>query len=173
MFHFYILWVHEQTSVLFLWWFFNIRKILYLKLRGNIRIRNAETGSNRSSRPEMFNKKRVFKNFAKFTGKHCVGVSFLINLQARPARPWHQKTLIRPSNSSKGFHNMRVIRGGRGSSPLPFFKNWKKGALDLGKIAVIYGLKFSLKVQFLRVLRRKAGRSFSFSCCRWLFIKVS
>ena len=44
-----------------------------------------------------------------------------------------------------------------------FFGNWKKNALVLGKdalIAVIYRLNFSLKVQFLRVYRRKSERFF-------------
>ena len=36
----------------------------------------------RSSRPEVFCKKCVLKNFAKFTVKHLSGVCFLIKLQA-------------------------------------------------------------------------------------------
>ena len=51
-----------------------------------------------------------------------------------------------------------VTRRGRGRSPLPLFKNWKKGALILrtnALIVVIYGLEFSFKMQFLRVFRRK------------------
>ena len=37
----------------------------------------------RSSRPEVFCKKNDLRNFAKFTGKHCVRDSFLIKLQAQ------------------------------------------------------------------------------------------
>ena len=33
--------------------------------------------------PEVFYKKRVFKNFAKFTGKHLCQSLFLMKLQAR------------------------------------------------------------------------------------------
>ena len=36
----------------------------------------------RSSRPEVFCKKCVFRNFAKFAGNICARVSFLIKLQA-------------------------------------------------------------------------------------------
>ena len=36
----------------------------------------------RSSRPDVLCKKSVLRNFAKFTGKHSVRVSFLIKLQA-------------------------------------------------------------------------------------------
>ena len=36
----------------------------------------------RSSRPEVFFKKGVLKDFTKFTGKHRVRVPFLIKLQA-------------------------------------------------------------------------------------------
>ena len=38
---------------------------------------------NRTSRPELFYKKTVLRNFAKFTWKHlCQSISFLIKLQA-------------------------------------------------------------------------------------------
>ena len=37
----------------------------------------------RSSRPEVFCKKGVIRNFTKFTGKHLASVSFLIKLQAQ------------------------------------------------------------------------------------------
>ena len=62
------------------------------------------------------------------------------------------------------------------------FQKLKKSALILGKnalIVVIYGLNFSFKMQFLRVSRTKngdfslRGNFFFFSCCSWLFIKVS
>ena len=36
----------------------------------------------KSSRPEVFCKKSVRRNLAKFTGKHRARVSFLIKLQA-------------------------------------------------------------------------------------------
>ena len=39
-------------------------------------------GKNSSSRPEVFSKKSVLKNFAKFTGKHLYQSLFLIKLQA-------------------------------------------------------------------------------------------
>ena len=39
-------------------------------------------GKNSSSRPEVFCKKSVLKNFAKFTGKHLYQSLFLIKLQA-------------------------------------------------------------------------------------------
>ena len=47
----------------------------------------------RSSRPEVFCKKGVLWNFAKFIGKYLCQSLFLINLQAAPAtllkmRPW-------------------------------------------------------------------------------------
>ena len=37
----------------------------------------------RSSRPEVFCKKNVLRNFENFTGKHCGRDSFLIKLQAQ------------------------------------------------------------------------------------------
>ena len=39
----------------------------------------------RSSRPNVFCKKGVLRNFAKFTGNTCARVSILIKLQAWPA----------------------------------------------------------------------------------------
>ena len=48
-------------------------------------------------------------------------------------------------------------------SPLPFLHKLEKSALILGKnalIAVIYGVNFSFKMQFLRVFRRKNRRFF-------------
>ena len=41
----------------------------------------------RSSRPELLSKKRVLKNFAKFTGKHLCQSLFLIRLQKKIL--WH------------------------------------------------------------------------------------
>ena len=57
-------------------------------------------------------------------------------------------------------------------------QNFEKSALILRKnalIAVICGLNFSFKVQFLRVSKRKNQRFFPcflFSCRRWLFTEV-
>ena len=48
---------------------------------------------NRSSHPEVFCKKGVLKNFAKFTGKQQCQSHFLIKLQALGPdikRPWHR-----------------------------------------------------------------------------------
>ena len=47
----------------------------------------------RSSCPEVFCKKVVLRNFAKFTENICVRVSFLLKLQARPATLFKKKTL--------------------------------------------------------------------------------
>ena len=49
----------------------------------------------RSSRPEVFSKKRVHKNFAKFTGKHlCQGLFFNkaagLRMQFIKKRPWYR-----------------------------------------------------------------------------------
>ena len=49
----------------------------------------------RSSRPEVFLKKCVLRNLAKFVGKYLCQISFSIKLQARPAtllkiRLWHR-----------------------------------------------------------------------------------
>ena len=47
----------------------------------------------RSSRPEVFCKKGVLRNFAKFTWNTCARVSFLITLQAATLlkkRTWHR-----------------------------------------------------------------------------------
>ena len=52
-------------------------------------------GNNRSSRPVVFCKKGVLRNFVKFTGNTCTRNSFLIKLQAWPAtlskkNLWHR-----------------------------------------------------------------------------------
>ena len=55
-------------------------------------------------------------------------------------------------NLNTQVHNLR------GEVSLAHFGNWEKSALILGKntlIAVIYGLNFSFKVQFLKVSLRK------------------
>ena len=74
----------------------------------------------------------------------------------------------------------RVTRGGRGGVSPTLFQKLGKSALILGKnalIVVIYGLNFSIKMQFLRVSRKKTEDfslqgKISFSCCTLLFIKV-
>ena len=43
----------------------------------------------KSSRPEVFCEKGVFRNFAKFTGKHLCQSLFLIKLQAAPVISFH------------------------------------------------------------------------------------
>ena len=68
----------------------------------------------RSSRPEMFCKKSLLKNFAKFTGKTCARVSFFKKLQAiglRPAtllknRLWHR---CFPANFTKFLRTPFII----------------------------------------------------------------
>ena len=62
--------------------------------------------------------------------------------------------------------------GGAAKVSPGLFRKLERGALILGEnvlIAVIYGLNFSFKVQFLRVSRRKNQRFFlagPFLCCR-------
>ena len=48
----------------------------------------------RSSRPEVFCKKSVLKNFAKFTGKHLCQRLFLIKLQALAYNPIKTESLL-------------------------------------------------------------------------------
>ena len=56
----------------------------------------------RSSRPELFCRKGVVRNFEKFAGKHLCRVSFSIKLQALGLRPalllkkrlWHRYFLV-------------------------------------------------------------------------------
>ena len=60
---------------------------------GWVTFRNRNFMLFRSSRPEVFCKKGVLWNFAKFIGKYLCQSLFLINLQAAPAtllkmRPW-------------------------------------------------------------------------------------
>ena len=43
---------------------------------------STQLSNNRSSRPKVFCKKGVLRNFAKFTGKHLCQILFLIRLQA-------------------------------------------------------------------------------------------
>ena len=56
----------------------------------------SNNSKDRSSRPEVFCKKDVFRNFAKFTGKHlCQSLFFSKVAGLRPAtllkkRPWHR-----------------------------------------------------------------------------------
>ena len=45
-------------------------------------ISSLQGGISQKQPPEMFCKKRVLRNFAKFTGKHMCQRLFLINLQA-------------------------------------------------------------------------------------------
>ena len=75
--------------------------------------------------------------------------------------------------------NRLVTRGDGEEVVSALFWKLEQSTLILGKnvpIAVIYGLNFSFKEQFLRVSRKKSGdfslRGFSFSCYRSLFIEV-
>ena len=68
-----------------------MRAVLYSNL-----LEKSENKINRSSRPEVFCKKGVLRNFAKFTGKHlCNSLFFNKVAGLRPAtllrnRPWHK-----------------------------------------------------------------------------------
>ena len=98
-----ISWKSFKTQQKLKWWMHNLSSLkLYL-----LTIVNAPLSPNyRKSRPEVFCKKVVLKNFVKFTGKHlcqslifnkveglCARVSFLIRLQANAVTPgiffWH------------------------------------------------------------------------------------
>ena len=64
--------------------FFRSSSIFFNKIECN-HVRSTSSPV-RSSHPEVFCKKAVLRNFAKFTGNTCARVSFLIKLQAsRPA----------------------------------------------------------------------------------------
>ena len=94
-----------SKSMIFVWVLHASLFYLFQKEELYINFRKAYLGScqtfTRSSRPEVFCKKGVIRNFVKFTGKHlCQSLSFLTKLQAckvaglRPAtllkkRLWH------------------------------------------------------------------------------------
>ena len=74
--------------------------------------------------------------------------------------------------SQQSYSTLLVTREGSGRSFL--FRKLEKSALIWGKstvIAVIYGINFSFKMQFLSFSRRKSRNfsllGFSFLCCRW------
>ena len=69
-------------------WHFVVKRKFIASLLDNLKHANG-----RSSRPEVFYKKGVLKNFAKFTGKHQCQSLFLIKLLAEACNLIKKKTL--------------------------------------------------------------------------------
>ena len=75
-------------------WHFVVKRKFIARLLDNLK-----HAKGRSSRPEVFYKKGVLKNFAKFTGKHLCQSLFLIKLLAEACnvikkRLWHRRFLM-------------------------------------------------------------------------------
>ena len=68
--------------------------ILFFFLVWALRLNGGAGQTYRSSRPEVFCKKGVLKNFAIFTGKHLCWSLFLIKLQAWKIRNVHRKASV-------------------------------------------------------------------------------
>ena len=66
--------------------------------------------NSRSSRPEMFCKKRVLRNFAKFTGKHFLGESLFYSLRPENLLRWSLWHRWFPVNFVNSFKNTLFYR---------------------------------------------------------------